>query len=207
MIKIQCVAQGSAGYVRGNVVDAEMIIIDGVRSFSVCHKNGGVLVNVPINDWRVVGPSNNPRGIVNKVNLQCMKHFSAGYSLGEIVEGEILFNGEAGCDYKIRCKHGDAFTEVSSGNCAIVLQAPTTQPEKREHSHYFKKCPYDEVDVYRVIDMFEVTDSCIQHALKKLLVAGGRGAGKDISRDIKEAIDTLKRWQEMRAEEKDASNA
>ena len=36
---------------------------------------------------------------------------------------------------------------------------------------------------------------------RKLLVAGGRGGGKDITRDIQEAIDTLKRWQEMRAEE------
>lgn len=47
---------------------------------------------------------------------------------------------------------------------------------------------------------FNVTDPCIQHALKKLLVAGGRGAGKDINRDIQEAIDTLVRWQEMQTE-------
>ena len=30
---------------------------------------------------------------------------------------------------------------------------------------------------------------------KKLLVAGGRGAGKDINQDIQEAIDTLVRWR------------
>lgn len=70
----------------------------------------------------------------------------------------------------------------------------------REHSHYFKPCPYDEIDVYRVVQLFEVTDPCIGHAIKKLLVAGGRGV-KDISREIQEAIDTLRRWQEMRDEE------
>ena len=71
----------------------------------------------------------------------------------------------------------------------------------RKHSHYFKPTPFADADVYRVLLMFGVTDPCIQHAAKKLLVAGGRGGGKDISRDIQEAIDTLSRWQEMRAED------
>ena len=72
----------------------------------------------------------------------------------------------------------------------------------REHNHYFKDVSgLDSIDVYRVLQLFNVTDPCIQHAVKKLLVAGGRGAGKDISRDIKEAIDSLERWQEMREEE------
>ena len=71
---------------------------------------------------------------------------------------------------------------------------------ERKHSHYFKPCPYAEVDVYRVLSLFDVGDPCLQHAIKKLLVAGGRGT-KDISRDVQEAIDTLRRWQEMQAED------
>jgi hypothetical protein len=70
-----------------------------------------------------------------------------------------------------------------------------------KHSHYFKACPFESVDVYRVLTLFNVTDPCLQHAVKKLLVAGGRGAGKSINKDIQEAIDTLERWQAMRAEE------
>lgn len=70
----------------------------------------------------------------------------------------------------------------------------------RKHSHYHKACPYPSIDVYRVLELFTVTDPCIQHAVKKLLVAGGRGQ-KDIAKDIQESIDTLSRWQEMRAEE------
>lgn len=71
----------------------------------------------------------------------------------------------------------------------------------RNHSHYFKNVRHLlEIDVYRVVDLFGVTDHAIGHAIKKLLVAGGRGAGKDVSRDIQEAIDTLQRWQEMQAE-------
>ncbi len=71
-----------------------------------------------------------------------------------------------------------------------------------KHPHYFKPVAgLTHVDVYRVLSLFGVTDPCIQHAIKKLLVAGGRGAGKDISTDVQEAIDSLARWQEMRAEE------
>lgn len=72
---------------------------------------------------------------------------------------------------------------------------------ERKHSHYFKSIPAPTADVYRVLLAFDVTDPCLQHAAKKLLVAGGRGGGKDITRDVQEAIDTLERWKEMREEE------
>lgn len=72
----------------------------------------------------------------------------------------------------------------------------------KTHNHYFKSLKgLNEADVYRVLLLWNVTDPCIQHALKKLLVAGGRGAGKSIDKDIQEAIDSLARWQEMRRED------
>lgn len=72
----------------------------------------------------------------------------------------------------------------------------------QKHSHYKKDVRHlAMIDVYRVLDLFNVTDPCIQHAVKKLLVAGGRGAGKSIDKDIQEAIDSLARWQEMRKED------
>jgi hypothetical protein len=73
------------------------------------------------------------------------------------------------------------------------------------HNHYFKPCPFDSIDVYRVLDLFDVTDPCIAHATKKLLVAGGRGH-KDISRDVQDVIDSLERWKAMRAEESCSTN-
>jgi hypothetical protein len=73
------------------------------------------------------------------------------------------------------------------------------------YSHYHKPCPYEYVDVYRVLELFGVTDPCLQHAIKKLLVAGGRGA-KPAPKDIAEAIVTLTRWQQMRQEEERAAN-
>lgn len=70
-----------------------------------------------------------------------------------------------------------------------------------KHSHYFKDVSaLRSVDVYRVLDLFDVTDPCIQHAIKKLLVAGGRGAGKGFEKDVTEAIDSLSRCLEMQHE-------
>lgn len=72
-----------------------------------------------------------------------------------------------------------------------------------KHSHYFKDVRHlEEVDVYRVLKLFGVTDPSIAHAAKKLLVAGGRGAGKDITQDVQEAIDSLQRFLEMQREDK-----
>lgn len=81
-------------------------------------------------------------------------------------------------------------------------QQPLRSDVRARHSHYHKSVHgLSYVDVYRVLSLFSVTDPCIQHAVKKLLVAGGRGAGKDISRDVQEAIDSLRRWQEMQNED------
>lgn len=73
--------------------------------------------------------------------------------------------------------------------------------KKRKHSHYFKNVAHlTHIDVYRVLALYNVTDQAIAHAVKKLLVAGGRGV-KDTKRDIQEAIDTLVRRLEMAHED------
>lgn len=77
----------------------------------------------------------------------------------------------------------------------------------KEYSHYYKKIPsgVEYVDVYRVLELFQVHNPSIAHAVKKLLVAGGRGH-KNIEKDIKEAIVSLNRWVEMREEESEKGN-
>lgn len=73
---------------------------------------------------------------------------------------------------------------------------------ERKHNHYFKDVSkLNTVDVYRVLELFNVVNPSIAHAVKKLLVAGGRGAGKDITQDIREAMDSLQRWLDMRQED------
>lgn len=75
----------------------------------------------------------------------------------------------------------------------------------QKHNHYFKNVEHlKTIDVYRVIQLFGITDPCLQHALKKLLVAGGRGAGKGPMQDIQEVIDSCNRYMEMVKEDVDA---
>lgn len=59
---------------------------------------------------------------------------------------------------------------------------------------------YKEIDIYRIIDLYKVYDPCLQHAIKKILCAGKRGA-KDITQDINEAIYSLNRFLFMKAED------
>ena len=72
----------------------------------------------------------------------------------------------------------------------------------KKHNHYFKNVAHlESLDVYRVLQLFGVTDPCLQHAIKKLLCAGLRGV-KNQGKDIQEAIDSLQRALEMRSEDK-----
>lgn len=57
------------------------------------------------------------------------------------------------------------------------------------------------LDVYRVLERFSVRSHAVGHAIKKLLVAGGRGAGKDYEKDLREAVDSIHRELQMIAED------
>lgn len=65
---------------------------------------------------------------------------------------------------------------------------------------YLVDCPFLNIDVYRVIKLFKVTDPGCQQALKKILFAGQRGY-KDQVRDLEEAMQALQRSVDMLAEE------
>jgi len=78
------------------------------------------------------------------------------------------------------------------------LQEPAGKINPKYNKLVPKNCKF--IDVYRVLHMFEVTDPCVQHAVKKLLAAGDRGH-KDVRTDIDEAIQSLHRYRDMRDEE------
>lgn len=56
-----------------------------------------------------------------------------------------------------------------------------------------------EVDIYRILKAFGVTDPAVQHAIKKLLRQGR--AGKSEMQDITEAIQSLQRAVEIMEED------
>lgn len=99
---------------------------------------------------------------------------------------------------------------VSNKDCyefGAVEDADDEQLEKglslvEKYPHYYKDIRHLNIlDIYRFFDLFEVTDPCIQHSLKKMAVGGKRGS-KDYEKDIKEAMDTLSRWEYMQEENK-----
>ena len=70
-----------------------------------------------------------------------------------------------------------------------------------EFNHYQKPVSHLKwIDVYRVLVLFGVTNPCLQHAIKKLLCAGQRGA-KGQQQDVQEAIASLLRYLEMQTED------
>lgn len=74
-----------------------------------------------------------------------------------------------------------------------------------KHSHYHKDVSnLKTVDVYRLLELFGVTDQALGHAIKKLLCAGKRGAGKTFEQDVREAVDALNRRLQMLAEDDNA---
>lgn len=76
-----------------------------------------------------------------------------------------------------------------------VLNIPTNQPL---FPHYYRAVPRNttHVDVYWILKAWEVADPCVQHAIKKLLCAGARGA-KSKDKDLKEARDSITRAIEL----------
>jgi hypothetical protein len=52
------------------------------------------------------------------------------------------------------------------------------------YNKYFRECPFPRVDIYRVLLMFGVTDPCLQHAVKKLLLCGLRTGGKSVDTEV-----------------------
>ena len=123
----------------------------------------------------------------------------------DLVEYELVGDGGTYGPEPVSTLFWGAYTGPAevSGRIVAYRQVATVPIEPaRKHNHYFKPVAgLETVDVYRMLELFGVTDQALGHAIKKLLVAGGRGAGKDIRQDVAEAIDTLQRWQEMRAED------
>jgi hypothetical protein len=69
-----------------------------------------------------------------------------------------------------------------------------------KYPQYYKKVgERTAIDVYAVHQLFGIQDpsGCIQHASKKLLLAGVRTGNKSMVKDITEARDTLNRWLEL----------
>ena len=66
----------------------------------------------------------------------------------------------------------------------------------RKHLHYFRPFPYDNIDIYRFLEVFDVTCPVAQHIIKKAVASGQRGH-KDLQRDWQDIVDSAQRKLEM----------
>lgn len=104
----------------------------------------------------------------------------------------------------------DQHTVETFGVLEMSNQTPPPMPpaapylgmpvDPRKHNHYYKNVSkFTYIDVYQVCQLFGVDDQsgALHHAIKKLLCAGIRGGGKNKTKDIREAVDSLQRYLEL----------
>ena len=158
---------------------------------------------IHLHDW--TNDMGCPSQAVGKM-IQCVKHGQTFPTAGTLDANRIL-NWHCIAKFKIV---GDAEKiESKKGNitgyehCAefpIEILQPESLPKAPEnakkYNHYFVRVPWSHIDIYRLLELFKVTDNAIGHAVKKLLVPGLRGS-KATKQDIIEARDTLNRRIEM----------
>lgn len=90
----------------------------------------------------------------------------------------------------------DKVSGLPIGVCTHSIANPE-QIADGKHSHYKKDVSHlQTVDIYDVLDLFGVQSHPVGHAIKKLLMAGKRGA-KGYTQDLQESIDSVQREIEM----------
>ena len=88
-------------------------------------------------------------------------------------------------------EHQDGFMNLTTAQVTPVNL-------NKKYDKYFKDVSgLDEIDIYMILSLYQVTDHAIGHAIKKLLLAGDRTGGKSSMDDLVEARDTLTRKLDM----------
>ena len=106
-------------------------------------------------------------------------------------------------------KSGNRCATCTANICSVIddcyaqrakeESARIEEQSERTYPHYFKDVSdVDAIDLYHVARLYDITDPALFHAFKKIACAGKRGA-KNQAQDVQEAIDALKRWQELNA--------
>lgn len=105
---------------------------------------------------------------------------------------EIIGKGTSNNSYKLKNHdkeyHTDWFTLIN-------LEENNKKDKEDLGKHYRFSFKGIKIDVYRILEIFQITNPAQQHAIKKLLRAGK--SIKSFSQDIDEVILTLERLKEM----------
>ncbi len=108
--------------------------------------------------------------------------------LGERITKQIVENSNSGGLIANRMRRiGDGEIEARTSNMPIGLDSS---------SKYNRQCKGVTIDVYDVLQAFEVTNPALQHLIKKALCAGLRGH-KDRQQDLQDILDSARRAIEL----------
>ena len=87
---------------------------------------------------------------------------------------------------------------ANAGNPEPKEKVSEGSANQRMYPKYFKSVVNDtHIDVYRVHQLFNLSNEMLCHASKKLLLAGERTGEKSLRKDVIEARDTLNRYLEL----------
>lgn len=101
------------------------------------------------------------------------------------------FNGESyGSEYLM------SSSDIDSMYTELISKPTKVSPNKYDRKILGKDGKTTVVDVYRVLDAFEVTNPQLQHLAKKALCAGLRGH-KDFMQDLKDIESAIKEAIQM----------
>lgn len=160
-----------------------------------------------------VNSADESKEIQNILESKGFKKWEGWSELGSI-GGFIWTDSDMGyCDNRIKHFDGSPRKEITLPELRAMVgqdqDKPLLKPEctlndqyaeiekVRQHNHYFKDVSgLNEIDVYMVLKLFNVTDPCLQHIAKKALCAGQRGH-KDFKKDLQDILDTAKRAVEI----------
>ena len=135
----------------------------------------------------------------SKPDLDGIVFWPVDHNESDIVQASHRLVGIAE-DWKESLINLDEYDYKIVNGILIRVDKEDNKSQAVKHAHYKKDVKHlDYVDVYRIIDLYELHDPCFQHALKKILVPGARGH-KDLINDINDIIDTMQRKLEMIAE-------
>ena len=78
-----------------------------------------------------------------------------------------------------------------------MMYEPMNETSEVDNGNKYRKIiKGSAVDVYDILLAYEIVNPALQHAIKKMLVAGGRGY-KDKNTDLREAIWSIERAMEL----------